>query len=283
VLLSELLDEVANLILYNIQKKDISPEEICIVAPQWIPLAKLTRALMVKLPDYSFDGPGMAPFSRDIENFWYKVSRIILTEPSPAIYVRRIRWAKEILTELSNAGVNTDKSTPKSFLKLCNSISISEENGLEYLKKSFGFIAEQLSIDMDRSPMLKEHSESFFASSKARIDRLVKDGAVFISTTENFKKIFKQREGITISSIHGVKGEEYDVVIGFALLEELLPHFDDKNGQQNAKKLLYVLASRAKKNLHLISEKQRNVNSYKPDGLYPTVQLLAHKYPYDKI
>jgi DNA helicase-2/ATP-dependent DNA helicase PcrA len=281
VLLSELLEEVVRLILLNIQQKKISPNEICIVAPQWIHLANLTRSLMIRLPDYSFDGPGMAPFSRDIENFWYKVTRVILTEPSPAIYIRRLRWSKEILQELGAAGNDISSQTPKSFLKLCNSINLTESNGLEYLKQCFSILCNALVINIETIPTLKEHYESFFASSKARIDRLVRDGGEFISTTASFKKVFKQREGITISSIHGVKGEEYDTVIGFALLEDLVPHFNDQNGQANAKKLLYVLSSRAKKNLHLLSEKQRNVNQYNPDGLTPTIQLLAHKYLYD--
>ncbi len=56
-----------------------------------------TRKLIIKHPNLSFDGPGMAPFSRDIDNFWFKVSKIILTEPSPDIYVRRLRWTGEIL------------------------------------------------------------------------------------------------------------------------------------------------------------------------------------------
>ncbi|WP_348637348.1 3'-5' exonuclease [Aquimarina sp. 2201CG14-23] len=40
---------------------------------------------------------------------------------------------------------------------------------------------------------------------------------------ESFKKVFKQREGITISSIHGVKGAEYDTVIAFGILQGYVP------------------------------------------------------------
>ncbi|MCG8308276.1 MAG: hypothetical protein MI975_12850 [Cytophagales bacterium] len=86
---------------------------------------------MVRLPDYSFDGPGMAPFSRDIDNFWFKLTKIVLTEPSPRLYVRRLRWANEVINDLTLAGVNTEGLTAKRFLKLCNSIELNEENGLE--------------------------------------------------------------------------------------------------------------------------------------------------------
>lgn len=279
---SELEDEIARLIVYNIKDKNISPNEICIAAPQWIPLAGLTRSLMIKLPDYSFDGPGMAPFSRDIDNFWYKLSRIVLTEPSPNLYIRRLRWAKEILNELSIAGVDVSSVTNKSFLRFCNSVIIEEADGLEYLSIFFTKICSYMQINLKAYPTLEEHHESFSSSSKARIERLIKEGNEFIGSIVNFRKVFKQREGIKISTIHGLKGTEFDTVIGFGFLEDWVPHFNDPNGQINSRKLLYVLSSRARKNLHLISENGRNVNSYNPDGLQPTNHLTDYNYEYDE-
>jgi len=276
-----LVEEIVRLILYNINEKGISPNEICIAAPQWIHLASLTRNLMIKLPDYSFDGPGMAPFSRDIDNFWYKLSKIVLTEPSPNLYIRRLRWSKEILEDFNNAGVTISISN-KSFLKLCNSITLDEEDGLEYLKLVFAEICFSLKIDISLFSMLQEHYNSFFNSSQKRIERLVKEGNEFIGSIENFRKVFKQREGITVSTIHGVKGEEYDTMIGFALLKDYVPHFTDKNGVINSKKMIYVLASRARKNLHLISERGRDIHHFhSPTGKLPTSHLIEYIYNYD--
>jgi len=279
-----LIDEIVKLIQFNVLEKGISTNEICIVAPQWIHLASITRSLMVKLPDYSFDGPGMAPFSRDIDNFWFKLSRIVLTEPSPFLYVRRIRWCREVLYELEIAGINLSDITNKSFLRLCNSIKIEGKDGLEYLKLFFNEICKVLEININNYPTLLEHYKSFFESSQIRIDRLIKEGNPFIGDIENFRKVFKQRDGITVSTIHGVKGEEYDTMIGFALLDSYIPHFNDPNGIENSKKLLYVLSSRARKNLHLISETGRNVHlHYRPYGLSPTSHLLECEYEYDEI
>jgi DNA helicase-2/ATP-dependent DNA helicase PcrA len=273
-------EEIVRLIQISINVNGISPNEICILAPQWIYLAGLTRNLMVRLPQYSFDGPGMAPFSRDIDNFYYKLTRIVLTEPSPNMYIRRLRWSKEILNELSDIGVSL-LLQPKDFLKICNSIELNEQNGLAYLALFFDQIFKQLNINRSTFSALEEHHTSFFNSSKARIDRLNKEGHQFINSIANFRKVFKQRDGITISSIHGSKGEEYDTVIAFAMLEDLVPHFNDNNGQVNAKKMLYVLSSRAKKYLHLLSEKDRSKNKYRPDGYLPTIQLTKHNYNYD--
>ncbi|EJG03210.1 UvrD-helicase domain-containing protein [Flavobacterium sp. F52] len=277
-----LIKEITRLIILNVDK-GISPNEICIAAPQWIHIASITRRLMVELPDFSFDGPGMAPFSRDIENFWFKVSRIALTEPSPYMYVKRLRWSKEVLNELDSAGVDVSKITNKQFLKICNSLEINETDGLAYLRIFFTKICQHLKVLLTSFPVLDEHFNSFFASSEARIQRLVKEGNPFIGEIENFRKVFKQREGITVSTIHGTKGEEYDTVIGFGLLDGYVPHFKDSNGIHNSRKLLYVLASRARKNLHLISEVNRDVHWYHaPDGKLPCDHLLLYEYNYFK-
>jgi superfamily I DNA/RNA helicase len=116
--------------------------------------------------------------------------------------------------------------------------------------------------------------------SKSRIEKLEKEGNPFISNIENFRKVFKQKEGITISTIHGTKGEEYDTIIGFGLLDSWVPHFKDNDGSANSKKMLYVLSSRARKNLHLLSETGRSVNYYNPDGLQPTSHLLDYAFKY---
>lgn len=162
VSLDNLIEEIVNLILFNVNKQGISPNEICIVAPQWVHIASITRKLMISLPDYSFDGPGMAPFSRDIENFWFKVSRIALTEPSPYMYIRRLRWSKEILKDLDLAGVDISEITEKQFLRICNSILVDENDGLKYLELFFNTLCELLSIKIDGYPMLSEHYVSFF-------------------------------------------------------------------------------------------------------------------------
>lgn len=280
VSLDNLIEEIAKLILFNVREAGISPNEICIAAPQWVQIASITRKLMIRLPDFSFDGPGMAPFSRDIENFWFKVARIVLTEPSPYMYVRRLRWSKEVLNELDAAGVDVSNLSNKEFLKICNSIEVNENDGLTYLRSFFERICESLKIQIQNFPLLEEHHTSFFASSENRIQRLIDEGNPFIGEIENFRKVFRQRDGITVSTIHGVKGEEYDTVIGFALLNDYVPHFNDTNGYENSKKLLYVLASRARKNLHLISETSRGINYYNPEGKSPTPHLLEYNYEY---
>ncbi len=276
-----LTDEIVRLIKYNVEVKAISPNEICVLCPQWAPLASMTRQLVAKLPDYSFDGPGMAPFGRDVDNFWYKLSKIALTDPSPLTYVRRLRWAGDVLRDLDDAGADITKINKKSLLRECNSIVLTEIDGLLYLRKFFEALCERLGISIASHLTLNDHHDAFFASAEERVAILIKQGSDSLGTVINFKKVFQARRGVTLSTIHGVKGGEFDAVIAFALLDGMVPHFRAKNQEESAKKLLYVICSRARKNLHLISEtgRKRGYSFYTPtealnqcDFTYDTVE-----------
>lgn len=276
-----LVEQVSRHIEHSIQNLGILEKEICVIAPWWMHLAALTRNLVNRLPQYSFDGPGLVPFSRDIDNFWFKLTQIILTEPSPNMYVKRLRWASDVLYDMELALVDILSIHPKQLLKVINSISIDEDDGLAYLRAFFDALFSELGIDFTLYPMLKEHHESFFNSTQNRIDRLKNENEFFATDIEAFRKAFKPRTGIKVSTIHGVKGGEYDVVISFGLLEGLVPNFNDPS-VESAKKLLYVIGSRARKNLHLISEKGRmsGYGQYRRE-CQPTTVLHQLIFAYD--
>jgi superfamily I DNA/RNA helicase len=278
---AELESQIVKLIKYNIEVLGIYPSELCVIAPQWAPLASMTRKLVSLLPEYDFDGPGMVPFARDIENFWYKLSKIALTSASPNMYIRRLRWASEVLKEMDQFGIDISKLSPKLLLRESNSISIIEKDGLKYLTEFFTAFFLRINVNYFLFEPLTEHYKAFFESSQARIERLKKEGAEFIGDISNFRKVFKSRTGITVSTIHGVKGGEFDVVIAYALLEGMVPHFSDPKGNESASKLLYVVASRARKNLYLISECERY--NIRKDEYRPTEVLAKCNYTYDQI
>ncbi|QFU23037.1 ATP-dependent helicase [Shewanella eurypsychrophilus] len=279
----DLVEQVSFYIEHNIDTCGIPENNICVIAPWWTHLAALTRNLVLRLPQYSFDGPGLVPFSRDLENFWYKLTRIILTEPSPSMYVKRLRWASEMLYDLEIAMVDIDSFTSKDLLKSINSISIDEEDGIAYLRTFFYELFESLGFDYSLYPMLQEHYESFFSSTEDRIIRLRRDSEDFATDIEAFRRAFKPRSGIKVSTIHGVKGGEYDAVISFGLLEGLVPNFNDSS-DESAKKLLYVIGSRARKNLHLLSERGR-MTGFSPNQTErtPTEVLRCVQYSYDDL
>lgn len=264
-------DEIVRLIRASLANGH-SPENICVLAPQWVLLASTTRKLVAMLPDQQFDGPGLVPFSNNFDNFWFKVSKVLLTDSSPILLVRRMRWANDVIKDLDSFGVDTKTLTPRTLLRETNALTIDETDGLRYLDQAFNDLLKRLDISQEIHPMLLTHREAFFSSSAARIERLQKEGATYINQVSFFKKVFRERTGITVSTIHGVKGAEFDVVIAFGLLEGMVPHFNEANGHVAASKLLYVLSSRARKNLHLISESGRQRGRY---GVYTSTELLA--------
>ena len=268
------------LINHSVVNLGISPDEICVLAPWWVHLASMTRTLVMRLPDYEFDGPGLVPFARDQNNFWYRVARIALTEASPGMYVRRLRWSREILVDLSDCGVDVTTVSASGLLRASNSIEPDEEDGLDYLREYFERLMASMSVDYRAHTSLSEQHDAFFASSQVRIDRLVKEGAPFVRDISIFRRVFRNRTGITVSTVHGVKGGEFDTVIAYGLLDGILPHFADPDQTGSANKLLYVIASRARKNLHLIAERNRS----RRGGVYDTSKPLSElKYDYDVI
>jgi DNA helicase II / ATP-dependent DNA helicase PcrA len=277
----QLEEELIRLIRYNIETLGIAPAEVCVLAPQWVHLASMTRRLVAAMGEYQFDGPGMVPFARDIDNFWYKLAKIVLTEPSPGMYVKRLRWAADILATLDAAGVSVLGLSRRRFLRECNSIALDETNGLSYLEQFFDALFLRLGIDFRAVSTLKEHHDDFFASSRTRIERLTREGTELIAEIGAFRKVFANRSGITVSTIHGVKGTEFDAVIAYALLEGMVPHFNDPSADESAKRLLYVICSRARKNLHLISERGRIRHGFTE---YQTTTVLADcVFTYDNV
>jgi len=129
--------------------------------------------------------------------------------------------------------------------------------------------------------MRAEHHDAFFESSQRRIDRLTKEGSEAIAEVAMFRRVFAGRSGITVSTMHGVKGAEYDAVIAYGLLEGMVPHFSDAEQVQSAKKMLYVVSSRARKNLHLLSERGRNRGRYA--DYRPTDVVLGCSFTYHAV
>lgn len=269
--------QLAALISTSIEGKNINEKDICIIAPWWIHLASMTRKLIALLPEYDFNGPGMTPFARDEDNFWYKVTKLALTEPSPSIYIRRLRWASDIIQQLESDGFSITILTPKKLLKVFNSIKCSEADGLNYLDSFFQQLVDVLEIDLTVYPSISDHRTAFFESARKRVDRIINENEGYAGSIEDFEKVFRDKKGITVSTIHGVKGAEFDVVIAYGLLEGIVPHFNESDAN-SAHKLLYVIGSRARKHLHLISEQGRGTQRYPK---YPTEILGHHHFDYD--
>lgn len=90
--------------------------------------------------------------------------------------------------------------------------------------------------------------------------------------------------GVVINTCVGVKGEEFETVIAYGLLNGYIPHWNEifsGNAIDASKKLMYVICSRAKLNLHLISERGRTTR--RGDELTMTPELATKVFDYDEV
>lgn len=176
--------------------------------------------------------------------------------------------------------------TAKQLLRESNSVLLAETDGLQYLRLYFDALMAHFGIDWQSHQLLREHHRAFFDSSAVKVERLRREGTPYIGEIDFFRKVFQHRSGITVNTIHGVKGAEFDVVIAFGLLQGMVPHFSEEAevdlGVASAKKLLYVVGSRARKHLYLISEQHRRRGGGR--GPYPATDILAeYLFDYDPV
>jgi len=253
----------------------IPEKEICVLAPQWwlvIPMGRLLRQL---LPDVNLDAVGLSPLVRNKENIWFKFARLFLVEPAPNMYFVRSRWANELLVELDLLAVpifsDMDRRG-KKLLKCINGIKSDETEGIEYLEACFVMLLSELDITIELHPTLQIHWKYFFEGTRAKLDDTKSN---YSSDLPSFKRLFRHNNGVVVNTCHGIKGEEFQTVICFGLLNGFIPNKGEADPEYAANKLLYVICSRAKKNLYLFAEQGHKKNTV------VTQQLSAVAYTYD--
>ena len=276
---SELFEKIAYIVKEELSR-GIPDNEICIIAPQWWLLFPLSKKIKELLPNVKFDAPDITPIKYDPMNVFYLISKLLFTESGRKIYLRKKIASEiiEILTEEYKIHLS-DKIDNYKVLKIINSISESDENGVVYLQKAINSFLIELGIDLNLESRLQKAYEDFILMVKDRVKNN------HLSTdVDTFKQCFKEKEGVVINTFHGVKGEEYTTVIAFGILNGYIPHWNTiikkshDYRESETKKLLYVVCSRAKKNLYLFSEQGHKTKNGKP--YTPTDEIVAIDYKY---
>lgn len=242
-------ENIANIVDYYL-KEGIKENEICIVAPTWSFLFPLSTKLKNYLPNVSFDAPDITPIKREPLNIFYNISYLALTMPKLNTHLYRIKVASDIISKINNYIICDVGNI--NLLNHINSIRIDESDGVEYLKKIIDEVLNFFNIkDINHFDSLKKEYDMFFEKIEFRIssNNLSRDISIF-------KKMYSEKNGVVVNTIHGIKGEEYKVVIGYGILDSKIPsiYTPIAKREETANKLLYVLASRCKKHLILFSE-----------------------------
>ena len=279
---SELFEKIACIVKDELSK-GIPETEICIIAPQWWLLFPLSKKMKELLPDVKFDAPDITPIKYDPMNIFYLISKLLFTESGKRITSRK-RVANEIIEILTEEYKIRLSEQIDSYrvLKIINSIYPTNENGIAYLQEAITKFLVGIGIELSIEASLYKAYEDFMERIKDRVKNN------HLSTDiDVFRQCFKEKEGVVINTFHGVKGEEYTTVIAFGILKGYIPHRDiiinkPIDYQKNeTKKLLYVVCSRAKKNLFLFSEQGRTTQRGFP--LLSTDEILAIDYEYDSL
>lgn len=277
---SELFEKIACIVKDELSK-GIPETEICIIAPQWWLLFPLSKKMKELLPDVKFDAPDITPIKYDPMNIFYLISKLLFTESGKRITSRK-RVANEIIEILTEEYKIRLSEQIDSYrvLKVINSIYPTNENGIAYLQEAITKFLVGIGIELSIEASLYKAYEDFMERIKDRVKNN------HLSTDiDVFRQCFKEKEGVVINTFHGVKGEEYTTVIAFGILKGYIPHWDiiinkPIDYQKNeTKKLLYVVCSRAKKNLFLFSEQGRTTQKGAP--LVSTDEILEIDYEYD--
>lgn len=277
---SELFEKIACIVKDELSK-GIPETEICIIAPQWWLLFPLSKKMKELLPDVKFDAPDITPIKYDPMNIFYLISKLLFTESGKRITSRK-RVANEIIEILTEEYKIRLSEQIDSYrvLKVINSIYPTKENGIAYLQEAISKFLVGIGIELSIEASLYKAYEDFMERIKDRVKNN------HLSTDiDVFRQCFKEKEGVVINTFHGVKGEEYTTVIAFGILKGYIPHWDiiinkPIDYQKNeTKKLLYVVCSRAKKNLFLFSEQGRTTQKGAP--LLSTDEILEIDYEYD--
>lgn len=282
----DLPKEIAALITYYLDQ-GIRPNEICVIAPQWYFLYPVAKTLRTLLPHVPFEAPDSIPLPKNKDNFWWKLARLFLTDPDPENFLHRFRWVKRVMEDLNdytheNFALNHNDC--RRYLKWINSIKPSQTEGVLYLEQAFKEFFNKLRIDFRHNQVLHEQWETFFNGIKQRFESKAFEDVP--NTIDYFKGMFKPSNGVVVNTCYGVKGEEYEVVIAFGLLWGYIPHWNiiynesQHTVDTSSNNLLYVISSRAKRNLHLFAENGRSTTAGSP---YRINRHLANvRFEYDE-
>jgi superfamily I DNA/RNA helicase len=277
----DLADVIANIVQDEINS-GVAESEICIIAPQWSPIRSLTKKLINLLPNVKFDAPSLSPFYGQQDNFWLTVSKLALTIPSGRLFSTRVRWANEVIANLNESFHKMKDISAKKLLMIINSFNTDTLTGTVYLDECFKYLLSELEIELEIDINLAESHSLFFE--KAAKNMEISQGE-YENDIDVFRGFFSESAGVVVNSCHGVKGEEYETVIAFGMLKGFVPHWSDIIGKPDSvannseSKMMYVIASRAKKNIYLIAERGRQTKTRRP---YETSSLLKnYNYAYD--
>ncbi|EEZ0785421.1 ATP-dependent helicase [Escherichia coli] len=267
-----LSDYVADIVTQHLAQ-GIPEKEIAILCPSWFDVINISNNISKLDRGFNIDGVLISPIPKNQDNFWLTLIRLILTKPSINNYIKRRRYANELSEKLNNISYDEEAINPKTILSAVNSISMQFDSEIdEWIEEVIVRFCERLRIELTKNNLFNEEMKSILNATRDRTNKYEMN-----YRASDLEKFFSSSNGVKITTAHSTKGDEYEVVICTGLLGGKIPHWNDiidcSDAHQDyvARRLLYVISSRAKKHLYLISELGHRTNRGTP--YRPTRQL----------
>lgn len=244
------------------------PNEIAILCPGWFDVIKLSNDIVTLNPDIEIDGVMISPIPKNNENLWLALVKLFLIRRVPSNFNTRQKLLRDFLQELNVAAPYTESLSPKKILKIINKISLSVDYNCEidvWLREVITRFCHSINLSISNDSYYYQEMELLI---NATLKRMLKYNMAY--KANELHLFFNFRSGVKITTCHSTKGDEYEVVICTGLLNGKIPNWNDiidcSSEHQNyvARRLLYVVSSRAKKHLYMISER-----GYKTKRGYP--------------
>ncbi|MGD9605771.1 MAG: ATP-dependent helicase [Bacilli bacterium] len=127
----------------------------------------------------------------------------------------------------------------------------------EYLKEDEDYEERWENIQEFKSILMQIEETAFNMSRKERLQAAFDEAILSDDKLQNQKQ---NKDGITLSTIHSVKGLEFDYVFVIGLEENIFPNvyrFAQESELEEERRIAYVAFTRAKKRLYLLSTKTR--------------------------
>lgn len=241
---------VFNLISQYYEMKG-SVSGIAIIGPTRYYLVDLINKIYDISDRFVFDYDALSPLYSIRETIWHDIVMLSLLNVNVSNYSRRHYLANNIISsinELSHINIY-------EFKKIMNEFRSDKSNFVIWFNELWSFWKNNLPL----SPIVERDytiSQINISNSKAPTNLNI------------YKKIInRETDVVKVSTIHGVKGEEFNYVISFGYHDGVVPHESCKTKgvdyeKEIAHRLMYVAFSRATDYMNIFIDDRKNTSEY---------------------
>ena len=231
---------------YNTLGIDYS--EMCVLLP-WNPhLFGLSSWFMKEASHIPIDSPTITPLKKMDDGIWNNFVRLLFV----AINYKNIFYYERLLLSSlkeieSRFGVQCSDKVDALMDYYCKSDFDENLTATEVIR------TEAVNIFEKHIGLQHDVYMPFIDFLVDATSRKIQGNRSLFDTVGCFKLCYRSKSGVVFSTMHGCKGEEYRCVIVGGLNEYFVPYNGGTTHRDEAKRLLYVVMSRAKEKLVISS------------------------------